>query len=293
MGGQDRLRLSPPMPEDGGVVIESPANPRIRDAARLRERRERETTGLTLVDGGREALRAIESGAIVETAFVCPPLIATTEAKRVAEKLGQDVGPFGASIEVVEVGERAFGKIAYGDRSDGVVLVVRAPRSAVADLMLPPNPLVVVTEDVEKPGNVGAILRSADAVGAAAVIAAGGTDLFNPNVIRASVGTVFSMPVAAAPAGEVVAWLREHHIRIVATRVDAERLHVEADMTGPVALVLGSEAAGLSNAWRSPDVEAVRLPMAGVADSLNVSVAAAVVLYEAWRQRRSGSAGSG
>ncbi len=274
------------MPEDGGVVIESPANPRIRDAARLRERRERDASGLTLVDGGREALRALEAGAIVETAFVCPPMIATTEAKRVAEKLGQDVGPFGASIDVVEVGERAFEKLAYGDRSDGVVLVVRAPRSELTDLELPPNPLVVVTEDVEKPGNVGAILRSADAVGASAVIAAGGTDLFNPNVIRASVGTVFSMPVAAAPAAEVAAWLGRHGIRAVATRVDADRLHVDADLTGSVAIVLGSEAEGLSDAWRTPGVEAVRLPMAGVADSLNVSVAAAVLLYEAWRQRR-------
>ena len=281
------------MPEDGGVVIESPANQRIKDAARLRERRERDATGLTLLDGGREALRALEAGAIVETAFVCPALIATTEAKRVAEKLGQDVGPFGASIDVVEVGERAFEKLAYGDRSDGVVLVVRAPRSLLANLELPPDPLVVVTEDVEKPGNVGAILRSADAVGASAVIAAGGTDLFNPNVIRASVGTVFSMPVAAAPAGEVAAWLRERGLRVIATRVDADLLHVDADLTGAVALVLGSEAGGLSEAWRSPDVEAVRLPMAGVADSLNVSVAAAVLLYEAWRQRRSGSAQSG
>ena len=281
------------MPEDGGVVIESPANPRIKDAARLRERRLRDTTGLTLVDGGREALRALEAGAIVETAFVCPTLIATTEAKRVAEKLGQDVGPFGASTDVVEVGERAFGKVAYGDRSDGIVLIVRAPRSALTDLDLPPNPLVVVTEDVEKPGNVGAILRSADAVGASAVIAAGGTDLFNPNVIRASVGTVFSMAVAAAPTGEVVAWLRVQGLRVVATRVDADRLHVDADLTGPVAVVLGSEAEGLSDAWRTPHVESVRLPMSGVADSLNVSVAAAVLLYEAWRQRRSGSAQSG
>jgi TrmH family RNA methyltransferase len=270
------------------VVIESAANQRIKDAARLRDRRERDTTGLTLVDGGRESLRAIEAGAVVEAAYVCRALISTNEAKRVHEKLTQDVGPFGASIEVVEVGERAYEKLAYGDRSDGVVLVVRAPRSALADLELPPDPLVVVTEDVEKPGNVGAILRSADAVGASAVIAAGGTDLFNPNVIRASVGTVFSVPVAAAPAEEVAGWLRERGLRVIATRVDADRLHVDADLTGSVAIVLGSEAEGLSDAWRGADVEAVRLPMVGVADSLNVSVAAAVLLYEAWRQRRPG-----
>jgi TrmH family RNA methyltransferase len=167
-----------------------------------------------------------------------------------------------------------------------VILVVRAPQTRLADLELPPDPLVVVTEDVEKPGNVGAILRSADAVGAAAVIAVGGTDLFNPNVIRASIGTVFSVPVAGATAGEVVPWLRARGLRVVASRVDASTLHVDADLRGPVAIVLGNEAEGLSDVWNGPDVEAVRLPMAGAADSLNVSAAAAVLLYEAWRQRR-------
>jgi TrmH family RNA methyltransferase len=267
------------------AVIDSPANPRIRAALRLRDRGEREATGMTLVDGGREALRAMEAGAMVESAFVCPSLLASTEAHRVAEKLGQSFGPFGASIDLVEVSERAFERLAYGDRTDGVVLVVRAPRTSLDDIELPLEPLVVITEDVEKPGNVGAILRSADAVGANAVIAVGGTDLFNPNVIRASVGTVFSMPVATASAPEAAAWLRERAIRIVTSRVDAARLHVDADLRGAVAIVLGSEASGLSAAWRTPDIEAVRLPMLGVADSLNVSAAAAVLLYEAWRQR--------
>ena len=267
-------------------MIESPANPRIRAALRLRERRERDATGLTLIDGGREALRAMEAGAVVESAFICRPLLSTREAKRVAEKLSQSFGPFGASIDYSEVGERAFERLAYGDRADGVVVVVRAPRADLADIQLPAHPLLVVTEDVEKPGNVGAILRSADAVGVDAVIAVGGTDLFNPNVIRASVGTVFTIPVATASAAEAAAWLRDNAVRIVASLVDAERLHVDADLRGPLAIVLGSEATGLSDAWRTPDVETVRLPMAGVADSLNVSVAAAVLLYEAWRQRR-------
>lgn len=271
-------------------VIESAANPRIKAAVRLRERREREATGLTLVDGGREALRAMEAGAMVEMAFVCRSRIASTEARRVAEKLEQSFGPFGASIELLEVGERAFEKVAFGDRADGVVLVVRAPRTTLQDLELPAAPLLIVTEDVEKPGNVGAILRTADAVGADAVIAAGGTDLFNPNVIRASVGTVFTVPVVAASAEEAATWLRGRGVRIVASIVDAKRLYVEADLTGPIAIVLGSEAEGLSDAWRGPGLEAVRLPMAGVADSLNVSAAAAVLLYEAWRQRHAGVA---
>ena len=272
------------------TVIESASNPRVKAALRLRERRGRDATGLTLVDGGREALRAMEAGAVVESAFVCPPLLATREAQRVAEKLSQSFGPFGAAIEYAEVSERAFERLAYGDRADGVILVVRAPRAELADIQLPADPLVVVTEDVEKPGNVGAILRSADAVGADALIALGGTDLFNPNVIRASVGTVFAVPVAAASAEKAIAWLREHGIRLVASLVDAKRLHVEADLRGPLALVLGSESAGLSEAWRGTEVESVRLPMAGVADSLNVSAAAAVLLYEAWRQRHATAA---
>jgi RNA methyltransferase, TrmH family len=269
-------------------VIESPANPRVKAALRLRERRGRDATGLTLVDGGREALRAMEAGAVVESAFLCPPLLATRDAKRVAEKVSQTFGPFGASIDYAEVSERAFERLAYGDRTDGVILVVRTPRAELADLQLPAEPLVVVTEDVEKPGNVGAILRSADAVGADAVIAVGGTDLFNPNVIRASVGTVFTVPVASAPAASTISWLRERGVRLVASLVDAPRLHIESDLRGPLAIVLGSETSGLSEPWRTADVESVRLPMAGVADSLNVSVAAAVLLYEAWRQRHAG-----
>jgi TrmH family RNA methyltransferase len=220
----------------------------------------------------------MNAGALVETAFVCRPLLASHDARRVVEKLEQPIGPFGAEVELVEVGERAFERIAFGDRADGVVLVVRIPERTLDDLVLPDDPLVVVTEDVEKPGNLGAILRTADAVAADAVIAAGGTDLYNPNVIRASIGTVFSLQVAAAPAAEVAAWLRSRGVRIVASRVDASRLHVEADLRESVALVLGSEAEGLSDAWRGEDVEGIRLPMLGIADSLNVSAAAADTL---------------
>src|SRR5215218_5184227 len=242
------------------VTIDSPANPRIKAAIALRDRRGRETAGLTLVDGGRESLRAMEAGAAIETAFVCRSLVGDGDAKRVVEKVEQSFGPYGAAIELVEVGERAFQRLAFGDRADGVVLVVRIPDRRLADLALPDAPLLVVSEDVEKPGNLGAILRTADAVAADAVIAAGGTDLYNPNVIRASIGTVFSVQVAAAPAAEVAEWLRARGVRIVASRVDAGRLHVEADLTGPIALVVGSEAKGLSDAWHGSDVEGIRLP---------------------------------
>jgi len=270
-------------------VIDSPANPRIRSAAELRERRDRDRTGLTLVDGGREARRAVDAGVEVDTAFVCSELLTSEDARAAVDALRGR----GLDAAIVEVSERAFEKLAYGDRADGIVLVVRPAAHRLEDLELGPTPLIVVTEDVEKPGNLGAILRSADGAGADGVLAVGGTDLFNPNVIRASVGTVFSVPIATGPAAEAMAWLRDHGIRIVAARTDAQRLYADADLTGPLAIALGSERVGLSAEWHRADVEGVRLPMAGVADSLNVSVAAAVLLYEAWRQRRGTTAATG
>ena len=269
------------------MEIESPANPRIRAALALRERRERDRTGLTLVDGGRESLRAIEAGVKVETAFVCLPLISGPESgARVdsdATAAVRQLGHTGASI--VPVSRRAFERLAYGDRTDGIVLIVRPPAAGLKDLAIGPDPLIVVTEDVEKPGNLGAILRSADGAGAAALIAVGGTDLFNPNVIRASTGTIFSVPVVAASAAAAIGWLRERRVRIVAAKVEAGRAYTDADLTGALALAFGNEAAGLSPAWDGADVESVHLPMLGAADSLNVAAAAAVLLYEARRQR--------
>lgn len=264
------------------MSIDSPANPRIRAAIALRERRDRDRTGLTLVDGAREARRAIEAGVDVETAFACRELMTSQDARLAMAALGRGHG----RREIVEVGRRAFERLAFGDRGEGIVLVIRPRALTLGALRLPADPLVVVTEDVEKPGNLGAILRSADAAGADAVVAAGGTDLFNPNVIRASVGTVFGVPLAAASAMETRAWAADQGLRLVVARVDAEQLYADADLTGPLAIVVGGEAAGVSDAWEGDGVEAVRLPMLGVADSLNVSVAAAILLYEAWRQRR-------
>jgi RNA methyltransferase, TrmH family len=264
------------------MVIDSPANPRVRTAAGLRERRAREQTGLTLVDGAREARRAVAAGVPIEAAFACEDLITSEDARATLASLRAS----GRGEAIVDVSPRAFEKLAYGDRLEGIVLVVRPTLRSLEELELGPSPLVVLTEDVEKPGNLGAILRSVDGAGADAVIAVGGTDLFNPNVIRASVGTVFSVPLASATAPEALAWLQARAFRIIAARTDAQRLHVDADLRGSLALALGSERVGLSAEWHRADVEGVRLPMAGIADSLNVSVAAAVLLYEAWRQRR-------
>jgi TrmH family RNA methyltransferase len=246
----------------------------------LRERSERTTLGLTLVDGAREVRRVLDAGVEVVEAFVCEPLLAGLDA-RIALDAIRDRG-----VPVTPTTQAAFSKIAFGDRAEGIVVVVRPPSWRLDELVLPGDPLVVVVEGVEKPGNLGAILRSADGAGADALIAASAvTDIANPNAIRASAGTVFAMPLAAAPTADVIDWLRERKIRIVAAWVDADRLYTDADLTGPLALAVGSEAEGLTDAWQASDIERVRLPMHGVADSLNVSVSAAVLLYEARRQR--------
>ncbi len=260
--------------------ITSPQNPRLKAVAALRDRRDRERQGRIVIDGAREILRALQGGVEVEDLFVCEPLCRGDDCRAaLAEAIIR-------GIPSTDVGERAFERIAFGDRAEGVVAVARTPAVGLEALRLPADPLVVVLEGVEKPGNLGAVLRSADGAGADSLIVAdGGTDLFNPNAIRASVGTIFHVPVAAASGPDVLRWLRDHGLRIVAARVDGARPYTEADLRGPLALVLGSEAGGLTDQWSGEGIEAVRLPMHGIADSLNVSVAAAVLLYEARRQR--------
>lgn len=262
------------------ALLTSFANPRVRAATALRQRRERDRSGLTLVDGSRELRRALDAGAVVVEAFICEPLLAGLDARAVLDRLRGD------GTTVHSTSEELFSKLAFGERTEGVVAVVRIPSVALDDLRLPPDPLVAVIEGVEKPGNIGAVLRSADGAGATALIAADPrTDLFNPNAIRASAGTVFSLPLAAASTAETIRWLQKRGLRIMAARVDADLLYTEADLTGPLAIAFGAETTGLTEAWTDSAIEAVRLPMLGVADSLNVSASAAVLLYEARRQR--------
>jgi len=261
-------------------VLTSFANPRIKAATALRDRRERDRTGLTLIDGAREVRRALDAGVEIVEAFVCDPLLAGPDARAALDLVRA------RSVAVQSTSEGVFTKLAFGERAEGIVAVARIPSLALADLALPDDPLVVVIEGVEKPGNVGAVLRSADGAGADAVIAASPrTDLFNPNAIRASAGTMFTVPTAAASTPDVIAWLREHGLRVVAARVGAGTSYTDADLSGPLALVLGAEADGLTDAWTGDGIEAVKLPMLGVADSLNVSISAAILLYEARRQR--------
>jgi TrmH family RNA methyltransferase len=261
------------------VALSSTRNPRVRAAAALRDRRARNEAGLTLIDGARELARAVAGGAAVVEVYV--------DLGRLAPEGSAAIDAAASSgAEIVEVSDVVVDRLAYGDRGDGIVAVARIPDTSLGSLHLPAKPLVVVVEGVEKPGNLGAVLRSADGAGADAVIAADPrTDLFNPNAVRASQGTLFAVPLAAAPTGEVRAWLRETGIRVLAARVGARLGYAEADLRGAVAIVLGSEVSGLTDAWTGDDVIDIGLPMLGVADSLNVSIAAAVLLYEARRQR--------
>lgn len=269
-----------PMSSPAPPLITSLANARVRAAAALRDRRERDRSGLTLVDGARELRRALDAGVEVVEAFVCESLLAGPDARAALDGLQARATP------VLRVSEPVFAKVAFGQRAEGLVAVARILPTALDDLALPVRPLVVVVESVEKPGNLGAVLRSADGAGADALIAASPrTDLFNPNAIRASAGTIFSLPLAAATTAATVEFLARRQIQVVTARVDADRVYTDLDLGGPLALVLGAEAEGLSDAWHGPGMQAVRIPMLGIADSLNVSVSAAILLYEARRQR--------
>jgi TrmH family RNA methyltransferase len=260
--------------------ITSRQNERVKAAAKLRSGRQRAKQGRFLIDGARQIVRAVDAGIEVVEAFVCRELVDSPEREAAAGRLREAAGSFAT------VSTEVYAKLAFGDVDDGVVAVAITPERQLGQLALPARPLVAVLEALEKPGNVGAILRTADAAGFDAVIVADGrTDLFNPNTIRASLGTVFAANVCAATVEESLVQFRAWRLPIVAARPDAERAYTEVDFREGAAIVLGSEAAGLSPAWHTDDVQAVRLPMRGIADSLNVSATAAVLFYEAVRQR--------
>jgi TrmH family RNA methyltransferase len=261
--------------------ITSPQNPRIKEVLRLQEKStERRRQGLTVVEGARELGHARQAGWRVAQLLLCPELAGET----LAQELQTTQPP---PDELLLVSAAVFAKLAVRERSDGVLAVLHTPKRTLADLALPENPLVLVLEAVEKPGNLGAILRTADAAPAHAVLVGDArTDLYNPNVIRASLGGIFTVPIVAAPMPEVLAFLREKGIRTFAAALaDDAKSYTATNLAGPTALVLGTEADGLTAATRQACDETIIIPMRGQLDSLNVSVAAAVLTFEAVRQR--------
>lgn len=268
-------------PSRAPLVLSSPANPRIKAVLALRNRRERSATGLTRLEGREELELALAAAVVPRTLFHCPELMSRDGSGPELVARVRDLG-----VEVIECSRAVFEKASYREGPDGFLAVAPAPGIALAQLRLPDRSLVLVCQGIEKPGNLGAMLRTADAAGAAAVIAADPvTDWGNPNVVRASKGTVFSVPVVAAGTSETIAWLGERGYPIVATTPEAELLHTEADLSGPVAIAVGTEKYGLDQEMFEASRIRVRIPMAGRADSLNAATAAAVVLFEAVRQR--------
>jgi RNA methyltransferase, TrmH family len=261
------------------LEITSPANPRVKQLAGLRRRRARDASGVTLVEGRPEIELALAAGVAPQSLFYCPALVSLGAADLIDRVRG-----LGANV--VRVSRQVFEKVSYREGPDGWLAVVPAAETSLAHVTLEPRPLVLACAGLEKPGNLGAILRTADAAGVAAVIAADPvTDWGNPNVVRASKGTVFSVPIASATSAEVLVWIARHGLQLVAATPDAVQLVTEADLTGPTILAVGAEQTGLPAEWLEHADVRVRIPMLGRADSLNVSASAAIITYEAVRQR--------
>lgn len=265
------------------LVITSPANPRLKALSALRRRRIREAQGVTLVEGFEELELALNSGVVPQTLFVCPALMADAAAQSWVIDRSREVG-----AEVIEVGRAAFERAAYREGPDGFLAVVRSLSQDLNDVDLAGDALILVCEGVEKPGNLGAMLRTADAAGVNAVIAADPvTDWGNPNLVRASKGTVFSVPVASDSTQALLAWLATRGIPLVAATPDTDVAHTDISYAGPVAIAVGAEKDGLTSEIMAAATHRVRIPMVGKANSLNVATSAAIIVYEAVRQRRS------
>lgn len=254
-------------------LISSGQNPKIKQLLALQEKSSlRRETGLFVVEGRRELEHCLEAGYEIDTLFVCPSLCSS-----------QDF-PCG---HIIEVSENVYSKVAYRGGTEGVIAEVKAKSLELKDLQLKKNPVIVVLEGVEKPGNLGAVLRSADAAGADAVLVCDPlTDLYNPNLIRASIGAIFTVPTVACSSEEAIAWLKAQGIRILTAQLQDSSLYYDTPMDGPVAIVMGTESTGLTQQWRDAADAHIRIPMLGRLDSLNVSVSAAILLFEALRQRQ-------
>ena len=258
-----------PLPE----LITSGQNPKVKMLLDLQEKSKlRREKGLFVVEGRRELGHCLDADFVPDTVFICPEIY--------------DPVTLPEGTKVFEVSRNIYEKIAYRGGTEGIIAEIRYKDRKLEDIKLGKNPLVIVLESVEKPGNLGAVLRSADAAGADAVIICDPlTDLYNPNLIRSSIGAIFSRQVAAASSEETIAWLKANGIRVLTAQLQDSSLYYDTQMTGPTAIVMGTESTGLTDIWRKAADKHIRIPMLGALDSLNVSVSAAILLFEAVRQR--------
>jgi TrmH family RNA methyltransferase len=261
--------------------LTSLANPKVKHVVKLRQRSHRDEAGQMLVEGYRECKRALDNGYQPEMLFYCEELYLKNLNEPEIVRQCRERG-----AELYACSKPVFEKMAYRERPEGLLIVGPQCSRKLADLQLPEHALVVVAESIEKPGNLGTILRSADAAGVHAVIVCDRcTDVHNPNVVRASTGTLFALPVIEAESDEAIAYLRERGFCILAATPHTEKLHSEVPLTGNVAIVVGTEQYGLTEKWMNAADQRVRIPMFGLADSLNVASAATILLFEAVRQR--------
>ena len=251
----------------------------MKDVIKLRNRRHRDRERRFVVEGTRELSCAQESGLALATLYYCEELLADG-ARKVVDRVAA------MAVECQPTSRAVFERMSYRHTPDGVLGVAPMPDLELGRLPAADDALWLVAAEIEKPGNLGAMLRTADAAGVAGMVVVDPvTDVFNPNVVRASMGTLFSVPVAAVSASDVRRWLQTRRIRVVAGRPDASVAYTEADLRGAVAIVVGSESSGLDAGWSVPGGEAVRIPLSGRADSINAAMAATVLLFEARRQR--------
>ena len=257
-------------------TLTSAQNPKVKRLLALQKDSSlRRECGLFVVEGRREIGRCVAAGFEVDSVFFCP------------EIEGGTVPPGSPPSRCFAVTKDIYDKIAYRGGTEGIIAEVRVKRLTLDELELKEDPLVVVLESVEKPGNLGAVLRSADAAGADALLVCDPlTDIYNPNVVRASTGAVFTVPTVACSTADAIAWLKAKGIRILTAQLQDSSLYYDCDMRAGTAIVMGTESTGLSQEWRHAADAHIRIPMLGAADSLNVSVSAAILLYEAVRQRR-------
>ncbi|MFN8322225.1 MAG: RNA methyltransferase [Chitinophagales bacterium] len=262
--------------------ISSIQNPRIKNLKKLDKSSERKAQNLILIEGLREVILAQRAGYQIETVFICAEILKTTEDYSIKELKRSE-----KEIPVIEITESVYRSVAYRDSTEGILATARPKSHTLERLNLKETPLILVIEAVEKPGNLGAMLRTADAAGADAVIICDPkTEVYNPNVIRSGVGTVFTNQIAICETHEAIRFLKAKKIITYAAELTAVHYHFQKNFTQPTALVVGTEATGLSEEWMTAADEHVKIPMLGYIDSLNVSVSAAVLLFEAVRQRQ-------
>jgi len=264
---------------NSAIEINSPANQRIKDIAKLvKDGRDRQRAGIIVVDGQREIEEAIRLSWEIEEFFYCPDFNKNEEIISIIKS---------NSKRNFQVSKKVFEKISYKKNPDGCLAVLKSKFFKLEDIKLKKNPLILILESVEKPGNLGAIIRTAYVAGVDLLILNDQkTDIYSPNVIRSSTGFIFSMPLVLSSVSETFSWLKKNNLDIFITTLKGSKSHFEVDFTGPSAIVFGTESFGISDSWQKNKVKNIRIPMIEGVDSLNVSVSAGIIVYEALRQRK-------